>query len=175
MKLFFSSVAVLLAVCFLACNSGKNDHLSEITKKNLSAQHAIIRCFDTKDFSRLSHYIADEFIDHAGQQGELYGLANARTEYEAMVKTVRENKSEIILELANENYVMSWMRFTGTLAMDNMGMKAGDRYDMKSMELSRFKDGKAVEHWVFMEPAEMMKMMNGIQPVIQNDSTRAGK
>jgi predicted SnoaL-like aldol condensation-catalyzing enzyme len=30
---------------------------------------------------------------------------------------------------------------------------------MTAIEVVRFKDGKAVEHWSFMEPREMMKMM----------------
>ena len=64
---------------------------------------------------------------------------------------------EIIKELADDEYVFSWMRFTGS-SDGSMGMPAGP-YDMKSIEVVRFKDGKAVEHWGFMEPREMMKMM----------------
>ncbi|HLG38514.1 MAG TPA: ester cyclase [Chitinophagaceae bacterium] len=150
-----------------SCDNDKEEHgMSEKAEKNLAAQHGIIKCFDTKDFSMLGDFVAEDFIDHAGQNGEIKGLANAKAEFENMVKTLNDNKSEIILELANDEYVMSWIRFTGTLATDNpgMGMKAGDKYDMKSMELSKFKDGKAIEHWVFMDPAEMMKMMSSMTP-----------
>ena len=40
-----------------------------------------------------------------------------------------------------------------------MGVPPGSKYDMNAMEVSKFKDGKAVEHWTFMQPREMMKMM----------------
>lgn len=163
---------ILLSIASFAClfiiascdNDKEENELSDKAEKNIAAQHGVIKCFDTKDFSKLGDFIAEDFIDHAGQNGKIIGLANAKTEFENMVKTIKDNKSEIILELANDDYVMSWLRFTGTLATDNMGMKAGDKYDMKSMELSKFKDGKAIEHWVFMDPAEMMKMMSSMPP-----------
>jgi predicted SnoaL-like aldol condensation-catalyzing enzyme len=66
-------------------------------------------------------------------------------------------KTEIIKELADNDYTFSWLRFTGTSA-GKMEMPAGP-YDMKMIEVVRFKDGMAVEHWNFMEPADMKKMM----------------
>lgn len=165
---------------FISCDSDKEEGMSEKAEKNLEAQHGVIKCFDIKDFSKIGDYIAEDFVDHAGQNGEVKGLANAKAEFEKMVTTLKDNKSEVILELANDDYVMSWIRFTGTLATDNMGMKAGDKYDMKSMELSKFRDGKAIEHWVFMDPAEMMKMMGGAQaampmPEMKKDSASTKK
>lgn len=63
---------------------------------------------------------------------------------------------ELIKELADDEYVFSLMRFTGT--SDGAMMPAGP-YDMQALQVVRFKDGKAVEHWEYMEPREMMKMM----------------
>ncbi len=178
-KILLPCVIALLCFC-TSCDSDKDEGLSDKAEKNLVAQHGVIKCFDTKDFSKIGDYIAEDFVDHAGQNGEIKGLANAKAEFEKMVTTLSDNKTETILELANDDYVMSWIRFTGTLATDNpdMGMKAGDKYDMKSMELSKFKDGKAIEHWVFMDPAEMMKMMGGAQASMpasemKKDSTAA--
>ena len=39
-----------------------------------------------------------------------------------------------------------------------------DKVDMNSIELSKFKDGKAVEHWSFAQMADMMKMMGTPPP-----------
>lgn len=165
-KILLSIAGFAFLFLIASCDNDEGHELSDKAEKNLAAQHGVIKCFDTKDFSKLGDFIAEDFIDHAGQNGEIRGLANAKAEFETMAKTLQDNKSEIILELANDEYVMSWIRFTGTLATDNpgMGMKAGDKYDMKSMELSKFRDGKAIEHWVFMDPAEMMKMMGSMPP-----------
>jgi predicted SnoaL-like aldol condensation-catalyzing enzyme len=47
-----------------------------------------------------------------------------------------------------------------------MGMPKGP-FDMTAIELAKFKDGKAVEHWSFMQIQDMMKMM-GQQPDMDN-------
>jgi predicted SnoaL-like aldol condensation-catalyzing enzyme len=55
-----------------------------------------------------------------------------------------------------------------------MGMPNGP-YDMTAIELAKFKDGKAVEHWNFMEMQSMMKMM-GQQPGMNTmDSSKMKK
>ena len=166
MKKLLSASAFCLMLFCLSCNDAGKGGLSAAAQKNLDAQRGIIKCFNTGDFSKLGDYMAEDFVDHAGETGDVKGLANAKAEFEKMMATIENNKSEIILELANDDYAMTWMHFTGTLKADNinMGKKAGDKYDMKSIELGKFKDGKAVEHWVFMDPAEMMKMMGGAQP-----------
>jgi hypothetical protein len=88
-----------------------------------------------------------------------------KAEFEKMAAMNENQKSETIVEMANDDYAMSWLRFTGTLKVDAPGMgKAGDKYDMKAIEMAKFKDGKAIEHWTFMEPGEMMKMMSKMQP-----------
>ena len=53
------------------------------------------------------------------------------------------------------------MKFTMVLKSDMYGKKAGDTMVSSALEVGRFKDGKAVEHWTMIEPAEMMKMMGG--------------
>ena len=76
-----------------------------------------------------------------------------------MVVGYENSNTEVIKELADDEYVMSWLRFTGTLKMDMMGMKAGDKFDISAIEVAKFKDGKVVEHWSFMQPSDMMKMI----------------
>ena len=134
--------------------------MSDAAKKNLQAMHGISKCFDTKDFSKIGDYIAEDAIDHhTDEQGDIKGLANMKAAYEKMVVGYDNSKSEVIKELADDEYVMSWLRFTGTMKMDQMGMKAGSKIDMSALEVAKFKDGKATEHWTFMQPSDMMKMM----------------
>ena len=72
-------------------------------------------------------------------------------------------KTETIKALADSEYVFQWMRFSGT-SEGGMGMPKGP-FNMQSIELSKFnKDGKATDHWTFMQPADMMKMMPGPSP-----------
>ncbi|MFT3912366.1 MAG: ester cyclase [Ferruginibacter sp.] len=160
MKKFLYSSAVALSCFCISCNNNSAG-LSPTAQKNLDAMRGVTKCFDTKDFSKLGDFIAADAVDHAGQSGDIKGLENMKAEFTKMVATYDNGKTEVIKELADDEYVMTWQRYTGTMKSDepSMAMKAGDKIDMTAIELAKFKDGKAIEHWTFMSPAEMMKMM----------------
>jgi predicted ester cyclase len=155
-------LVILSAVCiclFTSCSGKKEGGMSATAKKNQEAMRGVTKCFDTKDFSKLGDYIAEDGIEHAGEKGDIKGLANMKAEFEKMVAGYENSTTEVIKELADDDYVMTWQRYKGTLKTDQMGMKAGDKFDMSALEVAKFKDGKAVEHWTFMQPSDMMKMM----------------
>lgn len=149
--------------------------MSATATKNLEAMRGITKCFDTKDFSKLGDYIAEDGIDHSGEQGYIKGLANMKAEFEKMVAAYENSKTEVIKELADDDYVMTWQRYTGTMKTDQMGLKTGDKFDMTVIEVGKFKDGKAVEHWSFMQPADMMKMMGGMPNMMPIPDTSINK
>jgi len=67
--------------------------------------------------------------------------------------------------MADDDYAMAWQRYTGKMKTDGMGYKAGETFEMQAIEVAKFKDGKAVEHWSFMQPSDMMAMMKKMQPM----------
>jgi predicted ester cyclase len=147
-------------ICLLnSCSDKKEGGMSANAKKNMETMHGITKCFDTKDFSKLGDYIAEDAIDHAGEMGDIKGLANMKTEFAKMVAGYDSSSTEIIKEISDDEYSMTWQRYKGTLKTAQMGMKAGDKFDMSAIEVAKFKDGKVVEHWTFMQPSDMMKMM----------------
>ncbi len=140
----------------------KGDANSEITKKNLAAMHAISDMFKTKDFSKIGDYMSDDVIDWGGQNGTNKGLAKVKADLEAATQQAGDMKSEVIQEVADEEYVMSWMKFTGTMPMDMGTIKKGDAYTSTAIEVAKYNtESKCTEHWTFMEMREFMKMMGG--------------
>jgi predicted SnoaL-like aldol condensation-catalyzing enzyme len=162
MKKILSLFAGALLCCFVSCNNeqtkskttGTNEE-SSAAKKNLEATHVVIKAFNTGDPSMIDSVVASDFADHSEAKDQ------NRDSLKAMIVTMKadskDSKTEVIKELADDDYVFSWLRFTGT-SSGTMDMPAGP-YNMTAIEVVRFKDGKAVEHWSFMEPREMMKMM----------------
>ena len=69
----------------------------------------------------------------------------------------KDMKTEKIRDAADGDYVYSWMRYSGT-SDGSMGMPKGP-YSMSVIELAKFNNGKAVEHWSFLEMPDMAKMM----------------
>ncbi len=157
--LLFATLAFFIVSC------SNEAGMSSAAKKNLDAMHGVNKCFETKDFSNLGDFVADSCVDYAGEQGPIRGLENMKAEFTKWSAMSENVSQETIKELADDEYAMAWMRFKGTMTVDNMGMKKGDSYDMQAVEVVQFnKDSKAIAHWTFVDPAEMMKMMSGMMP-----------
>lgn len=176
-KILFAAAAGLLFI-FTACNDEKtgtsdNGNTTE-EQKNLAASQTISKAFGTGDVSSIDSVVADDFLDHTDR-----GDKKGRDSLKAAIKWIKENmkdaKMETIREVAEGDYVWSWMRYTGT-SDGGMGMPSGP-YDMQAIELAKFKDGKAIEHWSFMEVQDMMAMMPPPPPTatMQSDSTKMKK
>ncbi|MDB5199766.1 MAG: hypothetical protein JWO92_1729 [Chitinophagaceae bacterium] len=162
-KIFLAALAGML--CIMSCNNATTDKGSDAKQKNLAADDAISNAFETGNVAAIDSFIADDFIDHS-DRGDVKG----RDSIKAMVKFMHDNakdmKTEKVHQLADDDYVFSWMHWTGT-SNGTGGMPNGP-YDMHAMSISKFKDGKVVEHWTYMDPQEMMKMMPPPPPPKEN-------
>lgn len=155
-----------------SCDSKKESGgMSAAAKKNLEVNEAIAKCFDTKDFSKIGDYLSEDFVDYAGQMGPVKGIEANKKEFERMMSMMDSSSSKIDRAFGDDEYVLSWMTFKGKLKSDMMGMKVGDWMDSKAIEVTQFKDGKAIAHWSYMDVAEMMKMMGGQNTMPMPDST----
>ena len=146
---------------FTSCGGKKEEGggMSANAKANIAASKIVVDAFMSGDISKIDNAVASDFVDHTDK-----GDANRdslKTMITMMHKAGSDMKMETTKELADDDYVFSWMRMTGT-GDGTMGMPKGP-YDMNSIELTKFKDGKAIEHWTFMQPADMMKMMGAPQ------------
>mgnify|MGYP001217208875 CR=1 FL=1 len=160
------------AIGLLSSCSGNGGGMSAAAKKNLDAMHGISNAFKTKDFSKVGDFIAEDAVDHGGDMGDVKGLANIRAQFEKWASSTRDETEETVKELADDDYVMSWLHMKGTYTKDEMGHKAGDMFDMNTLEVSKCKDGKATEHWTFLDVRDMMKMMQAMAPPM--DTSKMG-
>ena len=159
-KLLF--LATTASVFFFAgCTDQKAEGPSAEAQKNLDAFHAVDTAFQTGDISRIDDVVASDFIDHTpkGDKG--------RDSLKSMITRMKNAgtiKSEIKKEFADNEYVIAWMRWSGTSNGSIPDMPPAGPFDMNGIEVVRFKDGKAVEHWAFMDAREMMNMMSQQMP-----------
>ena len=169
MKKIFIPAFALLCIC-TSCNDSTpatttadtttadatTDNGKAEGQKNLAASNAVMNAFQTGDASGLDSVIADDFIDHTDR-----GDKKGKDSLKAMVKFVHDNfkdmKTDKIRDVADGDYVYSWVTYSGT-SDGSMGMPKGP-YKMSMIELAKFRDGKAVEHWSFMDAQDMAKMM----------------
>ena len=161
----FALIAFSAAFIFLfSCNTQTMSESNPTQTKNLAADSTIGAAFRTGDDSKIDSVVAADFVDHTDQ-----GDKN-RDSLKAMIKMVHDNfpdmKMETVDHATSGDYVYTWMKFSGN-SNGAMGLPKGP-FQFSSIELSKYKDGKAVEHWGFMDSRdvakqreEMMKMMSG--------------
>lgn len=149
-----------------SCSNNKTAGTSDKAGKNMETNHAIMKMFETGDFSKLDQYIDKDGVDHGGSAtgGDVVGLDSIKANMMSMSKMMTDVKYETVKELADDDYVMSWVKQTATPTMDfpEWGMKKGQPSTFNSLEVSKYKDSKVTDHWSFMSMAEMMKMMGGM-------------
>jgi hypothetical protein len=165
MKRYLFVVAAVIVYCSMSCNtnpgaSAGSTRSNDAAQKNLEAAHAVNAAILSGNVSNLDSFIASDAVDHAGMAGEIKGVDSIKAELAKIHIMSADMKSETIKELADSEYVFQWMRYTGTASTADMGMPVGTKYDITAIQVSKFNsDGKATEHWEFMQPADMMKMM----------------
>ena len=117
----------------------------------MEVNDAIMKAYEAGDFSKMGDYIAADAIDHGGEQGDVIGLENIVADMKRYHAMMPDMKSTMTKALADDEYVFTWAKMSGTMN--------GTKMEMSSVDVSKFKDGKAVEHWIYMDPKDMMNMM----------------
>ena len=155
---------VLIAAPFLmnSCNNAAESSTASpassnnsMAEKNLASNSIVVDAFKTGDASKIDSAVASDFVGHT--EGPDMGRDSLKAMIVAMKKQFADMKTDVLKTVGDDEYVFCLMRFTGT-SDGTMGMPKGP-YDFHSLEVSRFKDGMAVEHWSYMQPKEMMAMM----------------
>src|SRR5438067_444583 len=158
----FLSIAALASGCFLfSCeNGGPNS----VNNKNMEANKDVYKGIETGDTTKFA-IIADDAVDHEpGPDGKEVKSGQAiKTMLADFHNHIKDLKMDVETEAANGDYVFSLIHMTGTAQDGSMGFPAGQKIDSRSVDLIKFKDGKASEHWGFMDMNEAMKMMHGGQ------------
>ena len=172
MKKIFLSLTAGFVFIIISCNdktAGTSTGLSTQAQKNLDASREISKAFGSGDVSKIDSVVASDFVDHTADRGDV-----GRDSLKAMMVMVNrefpDSKMETLKEFADDDFVFTQMRFTGT-SNGQMGMPVGP-YDMRAIQVTKFRDGKAVEHWEYMEMADMMKMMAAMSPTNKPDTTK---
>jgi len=168
---------------FNACNNGTESSTASappagtdasMAEKNLTANRIVTKAFETGDPSMIDSAVASDFVDHTD------GRQTNRDSLKAMISMIKKQmpdmKTQVIKEVADNDYVFTEMRFSGTSTGD-MGMPKGTPYDFHAVQVVRFKDGKAVEHWEYTQWQEMQKMFGQMtqQPKKEDAKDKKGK
>ena len=161
-KVLFATSTVL--VCLLISCKDRSGGNSQ-SEKDLANNHAIYKAIETGDLSRIKDFIDKDAVDHGAPGGkEIKGgdsiLAMIGSMHSRNNIIFADFNIDVIAEAASGDYLFTLSRLTGiTKANPGMGMPPNKKIDSKSVDVVKVKDGKAIEHWSFIDPKDMMEMM----------------
>jgi hypothetical protein len=170
MKRLFVIEVFALVMALSACKDTGGEQAtvntsSNTTTANRSAEmfrinREVTRAIETGDAETLRKHIGTDGVDHGGGpngtdlKGEelIKSLASVHNDIDNM-------KMEILQEATNGEYLFTLSHLSGTTNKPVWGMPANFKIDSKSVDVIRVDNMKMKDHWAYMDPAEMMKMM----------------
>ena len=155
-KLFFTAAAAI--VLLYSCEEKKSTSTTNNAERNTQRNKMVYEAMETGDVSKLDSFISKDIVDH---EHSIKGIDSLKAMFANVHNHMSGLKFEIVSDAtsANGEYHFTWFKMQGTCTDGSMGMPAGTKMDMTGVDLVRIKDDKAVEHWGFSDPQEMMKMM----------------
>ena len=163
-KLIFTAATAM--VCLLiSCNDSGTSGSATTGDKDAQADNKaklgiIHNALETGDVSKLDSIIDKDIVDHGSPMGDVKGIDSIKKWFVDFHSNTKDVKVESIATAVNGDYSFDYNKMTGTFTNPFMGMPAGP-FEMTAVDVVKLKDGKAVEHWGYMDPKEMMKMMGG--------------
>jgi len=155
-KYLFSLLSFLL-MTVLVYSQDNMDMSSKMEANYKSTVNAL----DKGDVDKLDAYIASDAVDHDIDPSvtKKTGLAGIKEMFTYYHKIFPDMKTTIHSIATSGDMLFAYITFTGTTSEPYMGMPAGHKMTMDSVDLLRFKGDKAVEHWGFTANTDIMKMM----------------
>lgn len=174
MKQILFAVSAFICCYLIACNNNNTGN-----DKNLSASRDIFKGIETGDTTKLSS-IASDAVDHAGPLGEVTNGDSIKGMLAQIHNHIKDLKIEILNDASSGDYVYTWNKWSGTALDSSMGFTANQPFITSGVDIVKFRDGKAVEHWGFLDQKEVNAMRARMMPnattvKITMGDTSAGK
>lgn len=159
MKKLLFALPASFVIFLIACNNNGNS----ANEKNLSASREIFKGIETGDSAKFSS-ISIDAVDHAGPTGEVKNGDSIKGYLMDMHNHVKNLKIEIIDDAASGDYVYTWSKMSGTALDSTMGFLPDQPFSVSGVDIIKFRNGKAIEHWGFIDQKNVMMMRAQLMP-----------
>jgi predicted SnoaL-like aldol condensation-catalyzing enzyme len=166
MKKLVSCTTTICLYFLLSCNNA-NDNKANTTsnttttseqEKYIDNNERVYRALETGNFNGIDSLWADNIVDHM-PKGDVKGKDSVKASLMEMHNQMKDFKIETIASGYDsaKGYLITLYRATGTTKGAMPGMPANTKFDMKGVDVVKIVNGKAVEHWEYDDPKDMMK------------------
>ena len=171
-KKYFNLLLLPLIICLAAC---ENKQMNEMEDQHKAAAVKVIEVFDSGNVDELDAIIAEDAVDHQLDTSitKKTGLEGVKELFSYFHRFFPDMKTTIHSIAVSGDTVFIYSTSVGTTSEPFMGMQANQRHTISGVDILRFEGEKAVEHWGFIDVAQMMEMMQS--PMHQDNSMMNNK
>ncbi len=166
--------AIAITAAFSACvPPGNKNGTDDRASKNMAAQRSFYEeVFNKHNIGMIDSLVAPDYVEGRVDPGYSPDRAGLKKSLEDFIKAMPDMHWKINFMVADSNYVTVQYTFTGTNSGAMMGMAAtGKKINIDGVDIVKYKNGKAVEHWGYNEEMKMMMQM-GMMPGMGGDTSK---
>ena len=168
-KLLNLSSLICLLFILISCSNNKSETASTSTANstdsssksqaaiNKANTEKVFRGIESGDMSAMDEFVSVDIIDHGAPGGDVKGLDSVKKMLGDMHNHFSNLKMELIADATDGDYQFTLVRMSGTTKDNAMGMPPNTPVAHTNVGVVRIVNGKAVEHWLFVDPKVMMQ------------------
>lgn len=135
-KIGISYIVLLISISYNIIYSQDINESKTIIQRNIAVDNVLLKVFETCDIALLDDIISPEFINHTATR-DCIGIENHKTMVQRFHTTFKPQKVEVLRRLSDNEYVSDWVKFINPTSV------------IEGIEMTKYQNGKAVEHWFF--------------------------
>lgn len=122
--------------------------------------------FNKGNVDKADQWVAADFVDHTPGPGQEPGLAGFKKMVTTMRAGMTDMKFSVERVISQGDFSVMHVRQTGTHSMSMMGEKpTGNKIDIAGVDVIRYENGKAKEHWGYYEESKFMQQIGMMPPM----------
>lgn len=116
-------------------------------------------------FDLIDEFLSKDFVEHETLPGDLKGREGVKQFFMSMREAFPDLKMVPEFYVAQGDKVVAYVTMSGTQKKDFMGMpSSGKAFKTQTVDIIRFVDGVAVEHWGVTDSGAMMQQLAPDEP-----------
>ena len=162
-NLLFSAVVVW---SLISCNNAdtgkaKTDSAKDgVSESDMNQNILVYKALETGDFKNIDTLLSDDMIDHGGGPNgtDIKGRDSVKAGLMKMHGTYKIAKYEVLANSYDSGYLFT-MAHLVAIPIEKPGEPMPKKIDGIGIDVVKIKNHKATDHWTYLEPKEVMKMM----------------
>ena len=160
----FKKSSLTLLLCMLSIPSISLVSASDVEQTNIAQMKKFyMEVVNKGNYDLMDQLCTADFIEHEALPGVEQNLAGVKQFFKMYRAAFPDLKFQIEQIFAKDDKVVTYITITGTHKGDFMGHAAtGKKINLKGIDIVRFVDGKAAEHWGVTDTMTMMHQIGAI-------------